>query len=83
VPVGLDEVQSLTDIYSHGTVRLHDPVWMTNFRLHHRAAALYRAGPVFLTGDAAHVHSLCRRRLRTRIKMPAVPLPHSVIHSIT
>jgi 2-polyprenyl-6-methoxyphenol hydroxylase-like FAD-dependent oxidoreductase len=56
-PVGLDEVQSLTDTYTDGSVRLHDPVWMTNFRLHHRAAAHYRAGPVFLAGDAAHVHS--------------------------
>jgi 2-polyprenyl-6-methoxyphenol hydroxylase-like FAD-dependent oxidoreductase len=56
-PVGLDEVQSLTDTYTHGTVRLHDPVWMTNFRLHHRAAAAYRVGPVFLAGDAAHIHS--------------------------
>jgi hypothetical protein len=30
---------------------------MTNFRLHHRAATRYRAGRVFLAGDAAHVHS--------------------------
>ena len=30
---------------------------MTNFRLHHRAAAHYRAGRVFLAGDAAHIHS--------------------------
>jgi hypothetical protein len=30
---------------------------MTNFRLHHRAAAQYRVGRVFLAGDAAHVHS--------------------------
>lgn len=56
-PVGLDEVQSLTDTYTHGSVRLRDPVWMTNFRLHHRAAAHYRVGPVFLAGDAAHLHS--------------------------
>jgi 2-polyprenyl-6-methoxyphenol hydroxylase-like FAD-dependent oxidoreductase len=56
-PVGLDEVQSLTDAYTRGSVRLHDPVWMTNFRLHHRAAAHYRVGPVFLAGDAAHIHS--------------------------
>jgi hypothetical protein len=30
---------------------------MTNFRLHHRAATRYRAGRVFLAGDAAHIHS--------------------------
>src|SRR5215470_17661852 len=56
-PLVLDEVQALATTYTGGTVRLHDPVWMTNFRLHHRAATRYRAGPVFLAGDAAHVHS--------------------------
>jgi len=56
-PVSLDEVQSLTDAYTSGAVRLRDPVWMTNFRLHHRAAVHYRSGAVFLAGDSAHVHS--------------------------
>jgi 2-polyprenyl-6-methoxyphenol hydroxylase-like FAD-dependent oxidoreductase len=56
-PVDLDEVQAIADRYAHGAVRLHDPVWMTNFRLHHRAAASYRAGRIFLAGDAAHIHS--------------------------
>jgi 2-polyprenyl-6-methoxyphenol hydroxylase-like FAD-dependent oxidoreductase len=55
--VTLGEVQSLTDTYTHGTVRVHDAVWMTNFRLHHRAATRYRAGRIFLAGDAAHIHS--------------------------
>jgi 2-polyprenyl-6-methoxyphenol hydroxylase-like FAD-dependent oxidoreductase len=56
-PVSLPDVQALTDAYTAGAVRLHDPVWLTNFRLHQRAAAQYRAGPVFLAGDAAHIHS--------------------------
>lgn len=56
-PVTLAEVQSLCDAYTRGAVRLHDPVWATNFRLHHRAAARYRAGRIFLAGDAAHIHS--------------------------
>jgi 2-polyprenyl-6-methoxyphenol hydroxylase-like FAD-dependent oxidoreductase len=56
-PVVLEEIQALAGAYTGGTVRLHDPVWMTNFRLHHRAATRYRAGRVFLAGDAAHVHS--------------------------
>jgi 2-polyprenyl-6-methoxyphenol hydroxylase-like FAD-dependent oxidoreductase len=56
-PVALDEVQTLTDAYTAGTVQLRDPVWLTNFRLHHRAATRYRAGRVFLAGDAAHIHS--------------------------
>jgi 2-polyprenyl-6-methoxyphenol hydroxylase-like FAD-dependent oxidoreductase len=34
-----------------------DPVWSSRFRVHHRVAARFRAGGVFLCGDAAHVHS--------------------------
>ena len=56
-PVSLDQVQALADTFTGATVRLRDPVWMTNFRLHHRAATRYRAGSVFLAGDAAHIHS--------------------------
>jgi 2-polyprenyl-6-methoxyphenol hydroxylase-like FAD-dependent oxidoreductase len=56
-PVILQEVQAIADTYTGGTVRLHAPVWITNFRLHHRAATAYRAGRVFLAGDAAHIHS--------------------------
>jgi 2-polyprenyl-6-methoxyphenol hydroxylase-like FAD-dependent oxidoreductase len=55
--VVIGEVQAISDTYTDGAVRLHDPVWMTNFRLHHRAATHYRAGRVLLAGDAAHVHS--------------------------
>lgn len=56
-PVALAAVQAITDTYTGGTVRLREPVWMTNFRLHLRAADRYRAGRVFLAGDAAHIHS--------------------------
>jgi 2-polyprenyl-6-methoxyphenol hydroxylase-like FAD-dependent oxidoreductase len=31
--------------------------WSSRFRVHHRLADRYRHGPVFLAGDAAHVHS--------------------------
>jgi 2-polyprenyl-6-methoxyphenol hydroxylase-like FAD-dependent oxidoreductase len=56
-PVKLAQVQAIADAYTGGCVRLHDPVWMTNFRLHHRAATSYRHGRVLLAGDAAHIHS--------------------------
>ena len=56
-PVTLADVQRLADAYTAGSVRLRDPVWMTNFQLHHRGAAHYRSGRVFLAGDAAHIHS--------------------------
>lgn len=31
--------------------------WFAHYRVHHRVAARFRHGPVFLAGDAAHVHS--------------------------
>jgi hypothetical protein len=53
----LEELQALADAFTGGSVRLRDLVWRTYFRLQHRHAIRYRAGPVFLGGDAAHVHS--------------------------
>jgi 2-polyprenyl-6-methoxyphenol hydroxylase-like FAD-dependent oxidoreductase len=37
--------------------RIRDVVWSSRFRVHHRLADHYRAGRLFLAGDAAHVHS--------------------------
>jgi 2-polyprenyl-6-methoxyphenol hydroxylase-like FAD-dependent oxidoreductase len=37
--------------------RVHDVIWSSRFRLHHRVASCYRSGPLFVMGDAAHVHS--------------------------
>src|SRR5215212_4686258 len=37
--------------------RIGDPVWASAFRIQRRQADRYRRGPVFLAGDAAHVHS--------------------------
>ena len=36
----------------------HGPVdWFSTYRVHHRVAAKFRVGSVFLAGDAGHVHS--------------------------
>ena len=53
----LDELQRIADISVPIPIRLRDPDWLANFRLHHRQAEHYRAGRFFLAGDAAHVHS--------------------------
>lgn len=53
----LTELQALADRYCEEPLRLREPIWMTDFRLHNRGAAQYRAGRVFLAGDAAHIHS--------------------------
>jgi 2-polyprenyl-6-methoxyphenol hydroxylase-like FAD-dependent oxidoreductase len=55
--LSLPELQAMVGDPTRGTVRLRDPVWLTRFRLHHRQAARYREGNVFLAGDAAHIHS--------------------------
>ncbi len=55
--VTLPDLQRLADTRTGGVVGLHDPVWMTDFRLHRRSAERYRLGRVLLAGDAAHIHS--------------------------
>ena len=53
------DVQALLD--ARGPARqpalVREVVWSSRFRVHHRLADHYRAGRIFLAGDAAHVHS--------------------------
>ena len=39
------------------TTKIVEPVWLSNFVVHHRIVDHYRKGHVFVAGDAAHVHS--------------------------
>ncbi|WP_344015345.1 FAD-dependent monooxygenase [Streptomyces thermospinosisporus] len=55
--VTLPLLQEITRRYVPERLILRDAVWMTDFRLHNRGAARYRAGRCFLAGDAAHIHS--------------------------
>jgi 2-polyprenyl-6-methoxyphenol hydroxylase-like FAD-dependent oxidoreductase len=55
--VSLQQLQKVVDDATGGGLVLRDPAWLSHFRLHHRQAAHYRAGRVFLAGDAAHIHS--------------------------
>jgi 2-polyprenyl-6-methoxyphenol hydroxylase-like FAD-dependent oxidoreductase len=50
-------VQDLTSGYTHGQVRVRDPVWLTDFAVHGRCADRFRSARVLLAGDAAHIHS--------------------------
>jgi 2-polyprenyl-6-methoxyphenol hydroxylase-like FAD-dependent oxidoreductase len=52
-------VQALLDARGplHDRAVVTDVAWGSRFRVHHRVAAVYRAGRVLLAGDAAHVHS--------------------------
>ncbi|WP_405135779.1 FAD-dependent monooxygenase [Nocardia sp. NBC_01388] len=54
----LEDVQAILDQRRpDSNVKVHDVLWSSRFRVHHRLADHYRADRVFLAGDAAHVHS--------------------------
>ncbi|WP_433435028.1 FAD-dependent monooxygenase [Nonomuraea sp. CA-141351] len=55
----ISDVQALLDTRGPRThpAKVTDLVWSSRFRVHHRLADRYRAGRIFLAGDAAHVHS--------------------------
>jgi len=55
------EALTWDDVSSSALKRLHVDVervnWFSTYHVHHRVASRFRAGRVFLLGDAAHVHS--------------------------
>ncbi|MFF5288515.1 FAD-dependent oxidoreductase [Paractinoplanes globisporus] len=53
------DVQAILDARGprRSPARVREIVWSSRFRVHHRLADHYRAGRIFLAGDAAHVHS--------------------------
>ncbi|MHB9864546.1 FAD-dependent oxidoreductase [Streptomyces sp. YIM S03343] len=55
--VSLEMMQEILDERGPRGVRLTEAVWQAVFRVHARRATDFRAGRVFLAGDAAHVHS--------------------------
>ncbi|MFF7727513.1 FAD-dependent monooxygenase [Streptomyces sp. NPDC008001] len=55
----LESFQRLLDRCSRQAgIRLSDPTWFSAYRINVRMADRFRAGRVFLAGDAAHVHSI-------------------------
>jgi FAD binding domain len=53
----LEEIQAILDKRFPGAPRATHPVWLSSFTINERKVKDYRAGRVFLAGDAAHVHS--------------------------
>jgi 2-polyprenyl-6-methoxyphenol hydroxylase-like FAD-dependent oxidoreductase len=53
----LADVQAVMDERGPGGLTAHDPIWLAGFRINERKVPTYRAGRVFLAGDAAHIHS--------------------------
>jgi 2-polyprenyl-6-methoxyphenol hydroxylase-like FAD-dependent oxidoreductase len=61
VPEGTDAVlafwRSVLESRKVHDIRLHDPIWISSFRIHRRQVPQYRVGRCFVMGDAAHIHS--------------------------
>lgn len=53
----VEELQRLLDSRGPGGITASEPVWLSNFGINERKVDDYRAGRVFVAGDAAHVHS--------------------------
>ncbi len=53
----LSAFQDLMNECCHIRATLSDPVWLSGFKVRFRKVLQYKAGRVFLAGDAAHVHS--------------------------
>jgi 2-polyprenyl-6-methoxyphenol hydroxylase-like FAD-dependent oxidoreductase len=56
VPPTLEELRAQLRAYAGTDFGVHTPRWITRFSDATRLAEQYRAGRVFLAGDAAHVH---------------------------
>lgn len=52
-----DRISRILPTRTHRTVRIGDPVWLSQFSVHRRLADSYRRGRILLAGDAAHAHS--------------------------
>ncbi|WP_459958593.1 FAD-dependent monooxygenase [Nocardia sp. IFM 10818] len=56
-PLDHADLQRWFDEYFRVDARLREVVWASMFRFHSRIAQRFRAGNVFLVGDAAHIHN--------------------------
>jgi 2-polyprenyl-6-methoxyphenol hydroxylase-like FAD-dependent oxidoreductase len=53
----VEDVQALLDQRGPGGIQASTAIWLSHFAINERKVSNYRAGRVFLAGDAAHVHS--------------------------
>jgi len=53
----LDQIQQILDQRGPGGIKASAPIWLAGFQINERKVSNYRAGRVFLAGDAAHIHS--------------------------
>lgn len=56
-PPTIEEIQTAFDRLTGVIGKISNPTWASDFRLHRRQVEHYRAGRIFLAGDAAHIHA--------------------------
>jgi 2-polyprenyl-6-methoxyphenol hydroxylase-like FAD-dependent oxidoreductase len=56
-PLTLDEIEANFRKAVGHDLKIENPEWLTRYRVHHRSVERMQVGPVFLAGDAAHIHS--------------------------
>lgn len=79
----LDFVQALMDARGpRSRTAVTEVLWSSRFRVHHRVARSYRNGPLFLMGDAAHVHSPAGGQGMNTGLVDAVVLGHLLARAI-
>ena len=52
----LEDVQNALRRLGAPDAQLYDPIWLARYRTSHRTAKTFRAGRLFVAGDAGHVH---------------------------
>lgn len=53
----LDDLRAALKETAPADIEVHDPVWMSFFRVHHRLLNHLRQGRILFAGDAAHLHT--------------------------
>ena len=53
----MEQVQAIINERGPSGMEAFDPIWLAGFRINGRKVSDYRAGRMFLLGDAAHIHS--------------------------
>lgn len=53
----LIEIEAMARLITQHPLKLTNPIWISQFYLHHRGVQTYCKGRAFLAGDSAHIHS--------------------------
>ncbi len=56
-PPSVIKIEAAASLITKVPVKLSNPIWLSQFSLHHRGVQTYCQGRAFLAGDSAHIHS--------------------------